>query len=175
MKRKPPGLKLEITGHKRNNKSINEIMGYTDGPALILPQVYLGGVAQSNSAVLKKFQIKTVVNVAEEVDIEPLTPANSPIVAVHKFDWSHNQDLSQNIENAIDIIQCAKAKGLPVLVHCHQGISRSAALVIGFLMKTQRMTFENAYAFVKAKSPIISPNMLLVSQLLEFQTKWAIE
>ena len=56
-----------------------------------------------------------------------------------------------------------------VLVHCKQGVSRSASLVIAYVMKRERMRFQEAYDFVKHLSPSITPNMQLVYQLLEFE------
>lgn len=58
-----------------------------------------------------------------------------------------------------------------VLVHCKQGVSRSASLVIAYVMHARRMSFNDAYALVKSKSPSITPNMSLIYQLLEFEKK----
>jgi len=43
-------------------------------------------------------------------------------------------------------------------VHCAAGVSRSASIVIAYLMKINHWTFENAYSFVKSKRKIIDPN-----------------
>jgi protein-tyrosine phosphatase len=45
-----------------------------------------------------------------------------------------------------------------VLVHCFAGISRSATVVIAFLMKYKKMNFEEAFEFTKQKREIINPN-----------------
>jgi tyrosine-protein phosphatase len=56
-----------------------------------------------------------------------------------------------------------------VLVHCKQGVSRSASLVIAYVMCKERLTFQQAYALVREKSPSITPNLMLVYQLLEYE------
>jgi len=45
-----------------------------------------------------------------------------------------------------------------VLVHCHMGVSRSATVVIAYLMKYFHMTHREAYNFVKKKRSVINPN-----------------
>lgn len=59
--------------------------------------------------------------------------------------------------------------GTGVLVHCKQGVSRSATIIIGYVMRTKKMRFQQAYDFVKRKSPPISPNLELVYQLMDYE------
>ncbi|KAJ3414364.1 hypothetical protein HDV05_006638 [Chytridiales sp. JEL 0842] len=71
-----------------------------------------------------------------------------------------------------------------VLIACQQGVSRSASLVLAYLMRTLRqseeqeedavtgrrfMRFEECYEYLKKKSPCVSPNGELVGQLVEFE------
>lgn len=43
-----------------------------------------------------------------------------------------------------------------VLIHCVEGRSRSAAVVIGLLMKREKKTFADAFALVKKARPRIA-------------------
>ena len=45
-----------------------------------------------------------------------------------------------------------------VLVHCYMGISRSASLVLAFLMKEFRMSLADAYNHTVSIRNIIEPN-----------------
>ena len=56
-----------------------------------------------------------------------------------------------------------------MLVHCHAGISRSATIVIAYLMKALSMTLEEAYKLVKSRRPRIKPNQAFISQLMEYE------
>lgn len=58
-----------------------------------------------------------------------------------------------------------------VLVHCEAGISRSAATVIAYLVRYRDFTLEEAFALVKARRSIVSPNHGFVQQLLSFETR----
>jgi len=56
-----------------------------------------------------------------------------------------------------------------VLVHCEQGLSRSATVCIAYCMGKYRLGYEDARALVRRARPIIEPNEGFVSQLLLFQ------
>lgn len=56
-----------------------------------------------------------------------------------------------------------------VLVHCVQGISRSASVVCAFLMALYGWSPGKAVAFVKAKRWIAEPNFGFVAQLHEYE------
>jgi len=58
-----------------------------------------------------------------------------------------------------------------VLVHCQAGISRSATLVIAYLIKHQKMNLKDAYLHVKSKRPQIGPNKGFIQQLMDFVLK----
>ena len=55
-----------------------------------------------------------------------------------------------------------------VLVHCMAGASRSAAIVIAYLMWSKKWKFEQAFNYVKLKRPIICPNDGFLKQLKMF-------
>jgi len=74
---------------------------------------------------------------------------------------SHFDECFAFIDNAIDA-------GGRVLVHCMAGVSRSASIVIGYLMKVKDMDFETAFNHVKAKRPSIRPNDGFMRQLQNY-------
>lgn len=56
-----------------------------------------------------------------------------------------------------------------VLVHCEQGMSRSATVVMAYLMTLQHMTREQSYLLCKAKRPMTNPNEGFWRQLEEYE------
>lgn len=57
----------------------------------------------------------------------------------------------------------ALGSGGTLLVHCNDGVSRSAAFVIYFLMRKMDLNFESARDFVASKRPIIRPKYVKIS------------
>lgn len=68
------------------------------------------------------------------------------------------------------ISSCLKANR-GVLVHCFQGKSRSSSVIIGYLMQTRGLTFEESLQFVKSKRPVVAPNIGFALQLRKFERK----
>ena len=56
-----------------------------------------------------------------------------------------------------------------VLVHCMAGVSRSATIVIAYLMYKKGMKYEEAYAYVKERRKIIHPNSGFKRQLMNYE------
>ncbi len=54
-----------------------------------------------------------------------------------------------------------------VLVHCRAGISRSASVVIAWMMLRDRICYEEALKRVRSKRSIVNPNWSFVTQLKE--------
>jgi protein-tyrosine phosphatase len=45
-----------------------------------------------------------------------------------------------------------------VFVHCYAGMSRSATVVIAYLMKSHMWPYDSALAFLRWKRAIVNPN-----------------
>lgn len=62
----------------------------------------------------------------------------------------------------------AVTKGKKILVHCQCGVSRSASLIVGYMMRYENLALNDAYAKLKEIAKDISPNMGLIFQLMEW-------
>ncbi|EMR10494.1 hypothetical protein PNEG_01206 [Pneumocystis murina B123] len=84
--------------------------------------------------------------------------------------WDHNvSTLSIDLPPLIDYItKKSIQENKKVLIHCQCGISRSASLIIAYVMKSLGLNIDSAYSYVKDKSPWIGPNMSLIYQLYDF-------
>jgi len=68
------------------------------------------------------------------------------------------QDISKYFLVAIRFIKEALSNGGKVLVHCYAGVSRSATIVIAYLMQEHNLGYYEAMTFVKRKRPEVFPN-----------------
>ncbi|WVR04350.1 hypothetical protein IAU60_001351 [Kwoniella sp. DSM 27419] len=84
-----------------------------------------------------------------------------------------------NFWETIRWMEEGRREGVPVLIHCQCGVSRSATLAIAYTMALaacglmpdrlgHMKAMQDAYDFIKAKSPCIGPNHSLVFQLVDF-------
>lgn len=80
-----------------------------------------------------------------------------------------SQNISSSFIEAIKFIDEAAKQGGGIYVHCFAGISRSATIVIAYLMWKNKLSFEEAKAFVRSKRSIIYPNNGFQLQLKEFE------
>ncbi|XP_043272241.1 dual specificity protein phosphatase 19-like [Venturia canescens] len=72
-------------------------------------------------------------------------------------------EISTVIPECLRIIHECKRDN--ILVHCNAGVSRSATIVIAYLMATENFKYEEAYERVKSLRTCIRPNDGFVKQL----------
>ncbi|KAL4656681.1 dual specificity protein phosphatase 19-like [Arapaima gigas] len=77
--------------------------------------------------------------------------------------------ITSYVHECSQFIEEAKAKNGVVLVHCNAGVSRAAAIVIGYLMSREGLTFDDAFASVKAARPAVCPNPGFSQQLKAYR------
>ncbi|KAE9346028.1 hypothetical protein PF008_g8488 [Phytophthora fragariae] len=87
-----------------------------------------------------------------------------------------NEDLTPFFPQVMEFIAACRqregevnGKGDKVLVHCHQGVSRSCAFAIAYVMMEQGLSYHEAAALVKRQRAISSPNAAFICQLLEWE------
>ncbi|MCL4148508.1 UNVERIFIED_CONTAM: hypothetical protein GTU68_013577, partial [Idotea baltica] len=79
--------------------------------------------------------------------------------------------LIEILDECCEFIQASVVAGGRVLVHCNAGVSRSASVVIAYLMRQYCMTFDEAFRFVKHRRSFIRPNEGFVQQLKLYEQK----
>lgn len=79
-----------------------------------------------------------------------------------------SQSISEYFDECSKFIDDAIKKDGKVLVHCSYGISRSASMVIAYLIKVKGMTYDDAYKLVKSKRDIVEPNNGFRKQLMVY-------
>ncbi|PAA82275.1 hypothetical protein BOX15_Mlig010338g2, partial [Macrostomum lignano] len=137
----------------------------------VIPGLWLGGRnAAKNAQVLRSRRVSRVLTVDD---------LNLPDRLLEQFDdGAHRfvrledharENLLDRLQECLQFIGEALEGGHNVLVHCRVGVSRSASVVIAYLMQSQQLAFQSAYDLVKAGRPVIGPNDGFVEQLRLFE------
>lgn len=133
----------------------------------ITDRIYLGDInGWSNLYQLRKNKITHILTMA--AGIRPLFKKEFKYKIFNIIDLP-SQNILHYFGKAIEFINKAVANGGRVLVHWFAGVSRSASTVIAYFMATRRMSFMDAFNFVKKRRPIIFPNFGFQKQLMEFE------
>lgn len=127
----------------------------------IMPNLFLGDL---NGALDNKDNFDIIINLSK-------FPYSSK-ATMYTFDINDNPGVNiiEPLEKCIPIIEEGLKENKMILVHCLMGKSRSASIVLGYLMKTQNMNMEGAIEHVnnKRQHPI-EINMGFVYQLKKWE------
>lgn len=141
------------------------------GISEILPTLYLSGAGVLTPRVLSSLGINFVVNAAPELPNTPLPDEDKPLYLRIEILDKPDLDLKSHFNEVADMIEeirLASGNG-KTLVHCVAGVSRSASLVIAYLMKHHKKTLKEAYEHVKEARSQIRPNSGFFKQLMEYE------
>ncbi len=146
---------------------LNYIFTEDDNMNYIIDNIYLGdSIAASNEAYLKSFDIDTVINCADKLVSEY---KDLKFMELKLYDdW--DQKLFPKFEIAYKYIKLHSKKN--ILIHCGAGVSRSASLVIFYIMKEKNWDFETSYEYCKERRPIVQPNSNFQEQLIDYYDKY---
>ncbi|CAG9322936.1 unnamed protein product [Blepharisma stoltei] len=129
--------------------------------------LYLGSLQDAdNERLIRKTGIKNIVQVLDN-------PTYNKRFKGIKYYYvrlrdEEDENLIDELPDAIYFINRQILKGEKVLVHCVAGVSRSPAIVIAYLMAKHNIFYEEAYGFVKSKRDFIQPNLGFEKQLIEY-------
>jgi len=135
--------------------------------------LYLGN--EHNSATMEHLESKSIthiINITEEI---PNTFEGHWKFQYLRIEFPDNEKgyIPNVIDEAFQFIDNAKNNNGKVLVHCRLGVSRSASLVIAYLLRTLTdKTLKEIYSDVLIKRPIVKPNPSFIKQLMHLEKKW---
>ncbi|XP_041024625.1 dual specificity protein phosphatase 12-like [Juglans microcarpa x Juglans regia] len=79
-----------------------------------------------------------------------------------------SEDLLDYLDVCFDFIDQSRKEG-PVLVHCFAGVSRSAAIITAYLMRTEHLSQEDALESLRQSCEFVCPNDGFLDQLKMFE------
>lgn len=129
----------------------------------VTDDVYIGS---SRGALDKKYldelKVKSIVVCGSDLRLFFPEKFNYKIISV-KDDPDEN--ILKYFEECLNFID----QELPVFVHCKRGVSRSATIMIAYIMWKLKIGFIDAYNYLKERRGVICPNSGFISQLKKFE------
>lgn len=143
----------------------DSILEKSEEPHEILKGLYLGSfVGAKNKHYLLHKNVTDILAILED-DHTAVYP-NLFNYHLISLDDLPSSDLYSHFEKAHEIIE--KAKG-GTLVHCQMGVSRSATIVISYVMKKKKMCLWEAFGYVENIRSVIHPNAGFIKQLKNYE------
>lgn len=136
----------------------------------IVDNLYLGNIygAYDLQSLLSN-NIKVIINVTDDVKCLFVNMKDNYGNYMFKYYNINIKDDNVNIikyfNDVYNVIDFYLSKNISVFVHCYAGISRSASIIISYLMKKQHKNLHDTYNFVKSKRDIVNPNIYFINQL----------
>lgn len=144
----------------------------------IIPDLYLGDVAHLRNkdyVTVEKFNVIIDCNYYYRSSQNPIKQYQKYglfpdiIVKSYPIEDNHFQNPFVYYDSIYNDIETALSNNKRIYIHCEKGISRSATIVIAYLMKKNSWRFESALNYVKTKKPNIAPNSSFVKYLQTFE------
>jgi len=129
-------------------------------PTKIVDNIYLGNAYNaSNFNQLDEFNITTIINVTNEIpnyfeELEEFSYLKIPI------DDTNSNTLLSFFDKANEYIKNNEQEKTKtnILIHCYMGSSRSATVIIAYLVKKYNFSLQQALELVKEKRPVVNIN-----------------
>ncbi|XP_012278740.1 serine/threonine/tyrosine-interacting protein isoform X2 [Orussus abietinus] len=140
----------------------------------VVPGLYLGpysAASRSKLQALLQQGITHIVCVRQNIEahfIRANFPDNFKYLVLDIADTA-TENIIQHFQKVKAFIDEGLNSGGQVLVHGNAGISRSAALVLAYVMETYGLTQTQAYAIVQQRRFCINPNEGFMAQLREYE------
>jgi protein-tyrosine phosphatase len=147
--------------------NLSTLMYHSESPIdQITDNIYLGDFrAADDLNLLRDNGITHIINCAK--DIPEVYPDTFDYLSLNLRDTA-SQDLTEAIIVSLNFIK----KGKKVFIHCKQGVSRSASIVLAYLVKEMGMSYDSALEKVIARRQCVNPNPGFESQLRYLEEIW---
>ena len=130
----------------------------------ITDNIYLGDIDAANINNLKKENISKVLSVTDSraPHYRKDDKINQKIIKVAD---SLSTNIIKHFGESLRFIEGDDK----ILIHCKSGQSRSATIVIAFIMWKQKLSFEESFNLVNGKRKVANPNFGFITQLKIFE------
>jgi protein-tyrosine phosphatase len=136
----------------------------------VISDLYIGNIDSLDPNILRKHNISAIISI-----LSPETPTVYPhginVIRI-SIDDSEHENIDSWLELTYQFIHSHLKSKKKVLVHCYAGISRSATVVLYYLMKTFKVPLSTAFGYLRSRRYIINPNPGFIRTLSKYSWHW---
>lgn len=165
-------MKLRLE-HILERISLISDAGNTEKPSLITNSLFIGGALAARSVyTLQHLGITHILCLCSN-EIGQAESQRGDLFEYQNFSIGDEEeaDISQIFEEAHEFIEAVEQKGGKVLVHCFEGRSRSATVVLAYLMMRKKLTLSRAWNKLRRVHRRAQPNDGFARVLVEVERK----
>jgi len=158
--------KIKIT----HDNNFNDIFKVRSTESLIPLKTDVGKLYLCSRSIINYYNFYNIDHIISMVTVPKLNDVIHDIYEIlddAKLDTI--EKMKNIIEEVLPKIHQSIMSGNTVAVHCFAGVSRSATIVIAYLMKYENYSFEKAIEHVFEARPVICPNIGFLKLLKEFK------
>jgi hypothetical protein len=137
----------------------------------MLPGLYIGGWPAASSACKSK-TLGPKVFVVNLANGKPMVSKKGLMVRVND-DMKEGSMLilEEAMQPVVEGIRTAMERGIPVIVHCHAGRQRSAAVIAAYIMKYEGLDLTATIRYMQSRKPdVFRPNINFLPVLQKFES-----
>ncbi|CAD8182338.1 unnamed protein product [Paramecium octaurelia] len=116
----------------------------------------------------QNYDVKAIISFSTEQNFQANSDADQMVLQVNDRPQC---DISGYFDKTNKFINKHMDDNHNVLVHCMAGKSRSATIVLAYLMFSQDWTLQEALIYLKSVRPLVCPNPGFIRQLLKYEEK----
>ena len=132
-------------------------------PSRIRDYLFLGGVGEAGPAeMLAALKITHIINATSEV--ANIFPDQFTYKQISLSDTTSSR-LAPHFRSVMKFVDEARSAGGAALIHCFAGVSRSATLVLAYLMLREQLSLADAFSSVYQVREFIEPNQRFMLEL----------
>jgi hypothetical protein len=145
-----------------------------DAPAEVLPGLFLGNHHHAGSArSINQYRFDHIISVGHPPVANPFR-VRGQLKSRHEFDVLDDADayIFPLFSTTSALIEKHMVNGERTYVHCHRGRSRSATIIIAYLIRYHKMTMKDALKQTRSQRPMADPNSGFMRQLETWERLW---
>jgi hypothetical protein len=130
---------------------------------LLPAHIFLGGDWHADPFFVHPLRIDKILNITPSRPVIPDITHNFPI------DDDECEDITPILNETEKLLHAYTSEHKRILVHCHQGVSRSVTVILNFIMALKQMDPDAALQALRANRPQALPNS---SFMLQLRRRW---